>query len=91
MAKDWDLEKHAKRTNVNSKKAKKKKKKGCSIILILFLGAVLAGVGAGVFTSVKEACKNIETDKVFEPSGADYKEIYENFIKYDNILNVRGE
>ena len=48
MANNWDLEKHAKRTNANSKKAKKKKKKGCSIILILFLGAVLAGIGAAV-------------------------------------------
>lgn len=48
MANNWDLEKHAKRTNTNSKKTQKKKKKGCSIFLILLVGAILAGMGAGV-------------------------------------------
>lgn len=49
--------------------------------------AIMAGVGAKCFASVKEACKMIETDKVFSPTGADYTEVYKNFEKYDNILN----
>ena len=51
--------------------------------------AILAGVGAGQFGSVKEACSMIETDKVYTPEGNDYTKVYENFVKYDNILNVR--
>ena len=51
--------------------------------------AILAGVGAGAFESVQEACKNIATDKEYVPSGSDYSGVYENFVKYDNILNVR--
>ncbi len=51
--------------------------------------AILAGVGAGVFDSVEDACKLIDTDKEYTPSGNDYSEVYNNFIKYDNILNVR--
>ena len=51
--------------------------------------AILAGVGAGQFDSVKEACSMIETDKVYTPEGNDYSEVYNNFVKYDNILNVR--
>ena len=51
--------------------------------------AILAGVGAGEFKSVKEACAMIETDKVYTPQGNDYTKVYENFVKYDSILNVR--
>ena len=51
--------------------------------------AILAGVGAGAFASVKDACKMIETDKVYAPQGNDYSKVYENFEKYDSILNVR--
>lgn len=51
--------------------------------------AILAGVGAGAFVSVEEACKNIATDKVYLPTGDDYTAVYENFKKYDDILNVR--
>lgn len=51
--------------------------------------AILAGVGAGVFESVEKACALIETDKKYTPSGNDYTGVYENFKKYDNILNVR--
>ena len=51
--------------------------------------AILAGVGAGAFASVKDACGMIETDKVYTPQGNDYSKVYENFEKYDNILNVR--
>jgi len=51
--------------------------------------AILAGVGAGEFASVKDACSMIETDKVYTPQGNDYSEVYDNFVKYDSILNVR--
>lgn len=51
--------------------------------------AILAGVGGGAFVSVEEACKNIATDKVYLPTGDDYTAVYENFKKYDDILNVR--
>ncbi len=53
--------------------------------------AILAGVGAGYFTSVKEACEKIKTDKVYSPSGVDYSDVYERFLYYDNILNVRKD
>lgn len=53
--------------------------------------AILAGVGAGSFASVKEACAKIETDKVYAPTGEDYSAVYENYTYYDNLLNVRGE
>lgn len=51
--------------------------------------AILAGVGAGAFASVDAACKKIATDKVYLPTGEDYSAVYENFKKYDDILNVR--
>lgn len=51
--------------------------------------AILAGVGAGEFSSVEEACKKIATDKVYLPTGEDYSAVYESFKKYDDILNVR--
>lgn len=53
--------------------------------------AILAGVGAGVFSSVKEACKSIATDKQYTPTGKDYGRVYESFVNYDNILNVRKD
>ena len=74
MANNWDLEKHAKRTNVNSKKSKKnkKKKKGCSIILILFLGAVLAGIGAAVggLLGLLETSSDINLDEYLSSNNA---------------------
>ncbi len=51
-------------------------------------GAILAGVGTGVFASVEEAASKIETDKVFEPSGTSYDECYERYLLYDKILNI---
>ena len=51
--------------------------------------AILAGVGGGAFASVEEATKKIATDKVYMPTGEDYSTVYENFKKYDDILNVR--
>ncbi len=50
--------------------------------------AILAGVGAGVFSSVEDAASMIETGKKYTPSGEDYTECYERFKKYDSILNV---
>lgn len=52
--------------------------------------AILAGVGAGVFSSVKDACAGISIDQEYTPSGADYSAVYAAFQKYDNILNVGG-
>lgn len=52
--------------------------------------AILAGAGAGVFENVESACSKIATDKVYEPSGADYKNAYEEFKKYDDLLNRKG-
>jgi xylulokinase len=51
--------------------------------------AILAGVGAGYFESVEKACESIETDKEYTPSGKDYSTVYENFKKYDDILNIK--
>ena len=53
--------------------------------------AILAGVGAGVFASVEDACRLIATDRVYTPTGANYDEVYKSFVKYDSILNVRKE
>ncbi len=51
--------------------------------------AILAGVGAGVFDSVDSACKQIATDKEYTPSGADYSKVYDNFTRFDDVLNIR--
>ena len=51
--------------------------------------AILAGVGSGAFASVKDACKKIETDKIYSPSGKDYTEAFARFEEEDNKLNVR--
>ena len=51
--------------------------------------AILAGVGSGVFESVEDGCKNIGTDKTYKPTGRDYTKAYEEFMKYDSILNIR--
>ena len=51
--------------------------------------AILAGVGSGYYTSVQEVCDHIATDRAYLPSGGDYTTVYENFKKYDSLLNVR--
>ena len=51
--------------------------------------AILAGVGAGVFYSVEDACSMIETDKEYVPDGTSYEEAYKNFKYYDEILNIK--
>lgn len=49
--------------------------------------AIFAGVGAGVYESVAAACaKTVATDKVYEPSGADYSKCYENFLKAEGKI-----
>jgi len=48
MASKWNLEKHAKSSNKKATKAKKKNKKGCSVIFLVILIAIFAGVGAAI-------------------------------------------
>ena len=44
--------------------------------------AILAGVGAGIFTDVQSACDAIiDTDKVYEPKGDDYTASYKQFCE----------
>ena len=50
--------------------------------------AILAGVGIGVFESVEKAAAEIAADRVFEPQAIDYKECYERYLSYDQILNL---
>jgi len=46
--------------------------------------AIIAGVGAGIFESVKASCeKLVATDKVYYPSGTDYTQAYERYLKYE--------
>ena len=45
----------------------------------------------GEFASVEDACKNISIDKVYEPAGTDYTDVYNSFLNYDNILNIRKD
>ena len=46
--------------------------------------AIIAGVGAGIYKSVPEACeKLIATDKEYYPSGADYSDAYKRYLKYE--------
>ena len=50
--------------------------------------AILAGVGVGAFESVESACEMIEIGKSYTPSGKDYSECYERYLRYDKILNI---
>ena len=51
-------------------------------------GAILAGVGTGVFASVEDACQMIEISRAYQPTDTDYTECYERYVAYDKILNV---
>ncbi len=51
-------------------------------------GAILAGVGTGVFESVDKACEMISTDKAYTPNNVDYSECYERYLYYDKLLNI---
>ena len=53
-------------------------------------GAILAGVGVGIFSSVEDKCKNIALKNRYTPSGEDYEKAYEAYKKYDALLNVKG-
>ena len=49
--------------------------------------AILAGVATGVFESVEKACDlAVATNKVYEPSGADYSACYKQFVELDSKL-----
>ena len=49
--------------------------------------AIIAGVGSGVYESVKSACgKLIKTAKEYSPSGADYKEAYARYKECEEII-----
>ncbi len=49
--------------------------------------AILAGVGTGVFPSVKAACERIAVGREFAPTDTDYTACYERFKAYDACLN----
>ena len=50
--------------------------------------ALAAAVGIGEFASPKEAVDSVvKTKKVYEPTGIDYTEAYENYCKLDKLLN----
>ena len=66
MAKNWDLEKHAKKTK------SKKKKRGCSIFLIIFLAAILAATGCAVgwLLGLIETSSDINLDEYLSSNDA---------------------
>ncbi len=50
--------------------------------------ALAAAVGVGEFDSLKSAVdKVVKTKKVYEPSGVDYTDAYDNYCKLDKLLN----
>ena len=50
-------------------------------------GAILAGVGVGLFPSVESVAEMIKVKDVYKPSGEDYSESYRNYQKADRLLN----
>lgn len=87
MAGNWDLEKHAKKTKSSSKK---KKKKGCSIFLIILLGAVLAGMGAAVggLLGLIETSSDINLDEYL--SGNKLATVFYD-VNGETMASVHGE
>ena len=51
-------------------------------------GAILAGVGVGLFASCDEACEIIKLKRTYTPSGTSYDEAYQRYLSYDSILNT---
>ncbi len=51
-------------------------------------GAILAGVGTGVFESVEDVLDLITIKDTFTPNDVDYTSAFEGFQKADSILNV---
>lgn len=52
-------------------------------------GAILAGVGTGLFKSVEDVLDLIKIKDSYIPNDIDYSVAYENYLKADSILNVR--
>ena len=52
-------------------------------------GAILAGVGTGVFESVESVLDLIELENTYTPNDVDYTDCYENYIRTDNVLNIK--
>ena len=52
-------------------------------------GAILAGVGTGVFPSVGDACRKIKIKKIFYATDNDYSEVYNRYKEYDDLLNTK--
>ncbi len=52
-------------------------------------GAILAGVGTGLFKSVESVLDLIELENTYTPNDVDYTDCYENYIKTDNVLNIK--
>jgi len=50
-------------------------------------GAILAGVGIGLFPSVESVADMIKVKDVYKPTGEDYSESYRNYQKADRLLN----
>lgn len=51
-------------------------------------GAILAGVGAGIFESVESVADMIKIKDSYVPGSVDYSVAYKNYKKADDILNV---
>ena len=51
-------------------------------------GAILAGVGTGVFASVESVLDLININKRFVPQNTDYSEVYSRYLAADGILNL---
>ena len=50
--------------------------------------ALAAAVGVGEFDSLKSAVDQVvKTTKVYEPTGLDYTDAYDNYCKLDKLLN----
>ncbi len=48
--------------------------------------AFLAGLGAGVYSDISECAKMVAAKKVYTPSGTDYTECFENFLKAEEKI-----
>lgn len=51
-------------------------------------GAILAGVGTGVFESVESVINLIQIKKSYTPGNTDYSLAYSNYLKADKLLNI---
>lgn len=51
-------------------------------------GAILAGLGVGVYKSVDDVMDLIKVKESYIPQDVDYSKAYDNFKNADNILNV---